>query len=70
MSEKGSGFVSVEALAIVTSLLVALLLHRKMGQHGIEDEKALRKQDRRQTSATDEPIAPTGAPRYSATPRR
>ena len=32
---------------------MALLLHRKMGQHGIEDEKALRKQDRRQTSATD-----------------
>jgi hypothetical protein len=40
-------------LAIVTSLLVALLLHRRMGQHGIADEKALRKQDRRQTSATD-----------------
>ena len=40
-------------LAIVTSLLVALLLHRRMGQHRIEDEKALRKQDRRQTSATD-----------------
>jgi hypothetical protein len=27
-------------LAIVTSLLVALLLHRRMGQHGIADEKA------------------------------
>jgi hypothetical protein len=40
-------------LAIVTSILVAMLLHRKMGQHGIEDEKALRKQDRRQTSETD-----------------
>ena len=40
-------------LAIVTSILVAMLLHRKMGQHGIVDEKALRKQDRRQTSETD-----------------
>jgi len=40
-------------LAIVTSLLVAMLLHRKMGEHGIEDEKALRKQDRRQSSQTD-----------------
>jgi hypothetical protein len=40
-------------LAIVTSILVAMLLHRKMGQHGVEDEKALRKQDRRQTSETD-----------------
>ena len=40
-------------LAIITSILVAILLHRKMGQHGVEDEKALRKQDRRQTSTTD-----------------
>ena len=40
-------------LAIITSLLVALLLHRKMGIHGVADEKALRKQDRRQTSETD-----------------
>jgi len=40
-------------LAIITSLLVAMLLHRKMGQHGIVDEKALLKQDRRQNSATD-----------------
>jgi hypothetical protein len=40
-------------LAIVTSLLVAMLVHQRMGQHGIVDEKALRKQDRRQTSATD-----------------
>ncbi|MDZ7750097.1 MAG: transposase [Gammaproteobacteria bacterium] len=40
-------------LAIITSLLVAMLVHRTMGQHGVEDEKALRKQDRRQTAATD-----------------
>ena len=40
-------------LALVTSLLVALLVHRKMGQHGIEDEKALCKLGRRQTSGTD-----------------
>jgi len=40
-------------LAIITSILVAMLLHRKMGRHGINDEKALRKQDRRQSSKTD-----------------
>jgi hypothetical protein len=40
-------------LAIVTSILVAMLLHRKMGRFGVEDEKALQKQDRRQTSKTD-----------------
>ena len=40
-------------LAIVTSILVAMLLHRKMGQHGINDEKAWRKQQRRQTAKTD-----------------
>ena len=40
-------------LAIVTSLLVAMLLHRTLGQHGGADEKALRKQDRCQRSATD-----------------
>jgi hypothetical protein len=32
--------------------ICAVRRHR-MGQHRIEDEKALRKQDRRQTSATD-----------------
>jgi hypothetical protein len=40
-------------LAIVTSLLVALLVHHRMGRYGIEDEKALRKHSRRQTSKTD-----------------
>jgi len=52
----GAGVVAIEnqvRLAIVTSLLVAMLLHCKMGEHGIEDEKALRKQDRRQSSKTD-----------------
>ena len=52
----GTGVVAIEnqvRLAIVTSILVALLLHRKMGRYGVEDEKALRKQDRRQTSKTD-----------------
>jgi hypothetical protein len=52
----GAGVVAIEnqaRLAIVISILVALLLHRKMGRHGVEDEKALRKQDRRQTSKTD-----------------
>jgi hypothetical protein len=40
-------------LAIITSILVAMLLHGTMGQYGVEDEKALRKQARRQTSETD-----------------
>jgi hypothetical protein len=40
-------------LAIITSILAAFLLHRQMGQHDIEDEKARLKQDRRQTSKTD-----------------
>ncbi len=52
----GASVVAIEnqvRLAIVTSLLVAMLLQRKMGERGIEDEKALQKQDRRQTSETD-----------------
>ena len=52
----GARVVAIEnqaRLAIVTSILVALLLHRKMGRHRVEDEKSLRKQDRRQTSKTD-----------------
>ena len=41
-------------LAIVTSVLVAMLVHRRMGQARHRGhEKALRKQDRRQTSAID-----------------
>jgi hypothetical protein len=40
-------------LAIITSVLVAMMLYRKMGSNGVEDEKALKKQDRRQTSKTD-----------------
>jgi len=52
----GASAVAIEnqvRLAIVTSLLVAMLLQRKMGERGIDDEKALQKQDRRQTSETD-----------------
>lgn len=52
----GKSVVAIEnqaRLAIVTSLLVAMLLQCKMDEHGIEDEKALRKQDRRQSSKTD-----------------
>jgi hypothetical protein len=52
----GASLVAIDnqvRLAIVTSILVAMLVQRKMGQHGIVDEKALRKQDRRQTSKTD-----------------
>ena len=41
-------------LAIVTSLLVALLVHGVLGPGGDADEKALAKQDRRQSASTDD----------------
>ena len=40
-------------LAIVTNIPLEMLRQRKMGQNGVHDEKALRKQERRQTSQTD-----------------
>ncbi len=52
----GSSVVAIDnqvRLAIITSILVAMLLQRTMGRHGIVDEKSLRKQDRRQPSKTD-----------------
>jgi len=52
----GKGVMAIEnqaRLAIFTSLLVAMLLQRKMGEYGIEDEKAFQKQERRQSSKTD-----------------
>ena len=61
----GAGAVAIDnqvRLAIVISILVAMQLHRKMGRLGLGDEKALRKQDRRQTSNTDE----TDRPDWSA----
>jgi len=42
-------------LAIVTSVLVALALHAILGRDGVNDEKALRKQDKRQAAPTDQP---------------
>jgi len=56
-------------LAIVTSLLLAMLLHRTMGQHGIGDEKALSKQERRQScerDGTDRPDWSVPLFRYTA----
>ncbi len=56
-------------LAIIASILVAMLPHRGMGQHGVEDEKALRKQDRRQraeTDGTDRPAWSAPASRYTS----
>lgn len=41
-------------LAILTSLLLALLVHRVLGPGGETDEKALAKQDRRQCASTDD----------------
>jgi len=68
----GASVVAIDSqirLAIITSILVAMLLYRKMGQYGIEDEKALRKQDRRQTSehdGTDRPDWSTPVFRYTS----
>lgn len=42
-------------LAIVTGILIAILLHTTMGQHGVADEKALKKQHKRQTAKPDAP---------------
>jgi hypothetical protein len=56
-------------LAIVTSILVAMLVQRKMGRHGIVDEKAPQKQDRRQTpkiDGTDRPDWSTPVFRYTS----
>ena len=40
-------------LAIITGILVSLMLHRMLGADGVTDEKALRKQDKRQCAAPD-----------------
>jgi len=42
-------------LAIVTGILIAILLHTTMGQHGRADEKALKKQHKRQVATPDAP---------------
>jgi len=42
-------------LAIVTGILIAILLHTTMGPHGRADEKALKKQHKRQTAKPDAP---------------
>lgn len=41
-------------LAIITGILVALMLHRTLAAEGTTDEKALRKQDKRQCAAPDD----------------
>lgn len=40
-------------LAIITGILIALMLHRTLGAEDVVDEKALRKQDKRQRAAPD-----------------
>lgn len=40
-------------LAIITSILLAMFIQDKAGQHGVEDEKSLRKQHQRQTATKD-----------------
>lgn len=46
------------SLAIITSLLVAILLHTRLGTTGAQDVKALAKQDKRQKSKPDDPDRP------------
>lgn len=40
-------------LAVITSILLAMFIHDKAGQFGIEDEKSLRKQQQRQSRIKD-----------------
>ena len=42
-------------LAIITNLLLALLLHTRLGPEGARDEKALAKQEKRQKAKVDDP---------------
>lgn len=42
-------------LAIITSLLVAILLHTRLGITGAQDEKAWAKQEKRQKAKVDDP---------------
>ena len=56
-------------LAIITSLLMALFLHEKMGKNDIRDEKALRKQVLRQSTdydSTDRPLWTLSVYRYTS----
>jgi hypothetical protein len=59
----GKSTVAIEnqvRLAIITGLLIAIMLHSTMGQYGIADEKALKKQEQRQAV---QPGAPDGTDR-------
>ena len=42
-------------LAIITQLLVAILLHTRLGAAGAQDVKALAKQEKRQKAKVDDP---------------
>ena len=53
---KGTVAIANQArLAIITSLLVAILLHRRLGAAGAQDEKAWAKQEKRQQAKVDDP---------------
>lgn len=53
---KASAAIANQAhLAIITNLLLALLLHTRLGPEGARDEKALAKQDKRQKANVDDP---------------
>jgi hypothetical protein len=64
---KGTAAIANQAhLAIITHLLLALLLHARLGPEGARDEKALAKQDRRQQRTLDHPDG-TDRPDWTAT---
>ncbi len=53
---KGSVAIANQArLAIITSLLVAILLHKHLGAAGAQDEKAWAKQEKRQKAKLEDP---------------
>ncbi len=45
----------VRLAIIIPGMLIAIMLHTTMGQHGIADEKTPKKQDKRQTVPADAP---------------
>ncbi|MBU1962840.1 MAG: transposase [Gammaproteobacteria bacterium] len=52
----GKGIVAIDnqvRLAIITSILIAILLQETMGEQGIVDEKSLKKQDKRQAGSAE-----------------
>jgi hypothetical protein len=66
----GKGTVAIAnqvRLTIITSLLVAILLHTRLGTEGAQDVKSLAKQAKRQKAKADDPDG-TDRPNWTAPP--